>query len=72
MLMNNIMVYEIKAIVECPKTRWEITPSDNIWTKVGKDLFDIFEGEKKSYPKPIPDNIIYNNPFITSKIINSE
>ena len=57
------MVYEIRAIVECPKTRWEMIPSDHIWTKVGKDLFDNFEGEKKSYTKPILDDVIYNNPF---------
>ena len=66
------MVYEIRAIVECPKTRWEITPSDNVWTKVGKELFYNFEGEKKSYIKPVHDNIIYSNPLATSKIINSE
>tara|TARA_B100000963_G_scaffold354033_1_gene369816 strand:- start:820 stop:999 length:180 start_codon:yes stop_codon:yes gene_type:complete len=57
------MVYEIRAIVECPKTRWEMIPSDNIWTKVGKDLFDNFEGEKKSYTKLILDDVTYNNPF---------
>jgi hypothetical protein len=62
------MVYEIRAIVQCPKTRWEITPSDNVWTKVGKELFDNFEGEKKSYSKLIPDDINYNNPF--KKYIN--
>ena len=38
-------------------------PSDNVWTKVGKDLFDNFKGEKKSYTKPILDDVIYNNPF---------
>ena len=57
------MVYEIRAIVKCPKTRWEMIPSDHIWTKVGKDLFDNFKGEKKSYTKPILDDVIYNNPF---------
>jgi len=63
------MVYEIRAIVQCPKTRWEITPSDAVWTKVGKELFDNFEGDKKSYTKPIPNDIKYNNPF-KNKITN--
>tara|TARA_Y100001938_G_C7794371_1_gene284067 strand:- start:227 stop:433 length:207 start_codon:yes stop_codon:yes gene_type:complete len=62
-MINDIIVYEIRAIVQCPKTRWEITPSDNVWTKVGKDLFDIFDGEKKSYAKSLPNDINYNNPF---------
>ena len=58
-----IVVYEIRAIIECPNTRWEITPSDHVWSKVGKNLYDAFEGEKRFYIKDEPIDITYNNPF---------